>query len=113
MNYGYIRVSTDRQTVENQRSEILKYSSEKRFHIDEWVEQVVSGSAPLEERRLGTVLSRVSKDDVLIVTELSGLGRKLMEVMSILNSCMEKETKVYTIKEGYKLGNHISSTFRE
>jgi len=109
VNYGYIRVSTDRQTVENQRYEILKYASEKRFHIDEWVEEVVSGNAPLEERRLHTVLSKVAKDDVLIVTELSRLGRKLIEVMSILNSCMEKETKVYTIKEGYELGNNIPS----
>jgi putative DNA-invertase from lambdoid prophage Rac len=109
MIYGYIRVSTDKQTVENQRYEILKHASSKRLHIDEWIEEVASGSTGYKNRKLGSVLLKVGKDDVLIVSELSRLGRNLMEVMSILNTCMEKETKVFTIKEGYELGNNIPS----
>jgi len=74
---------------------------------------VACGRPPIKDRRLGTLLSRLSKDDVVIMTEMSRQGKNLIDVMSILNSCMEKETKVYTIKEGYELGNHISSTFRK
>lgn len=109
MIYGYIRVSTDKQTVENQRYEILKYASLKRIHIDQWVEEVASGRSAAKDRKLGEVISSLTKNDILIVSELSRLGRNLMEVMSILYSCMEKETKVFTIKEGYELGNNIPS----
>lgn len=109
MIYGYIRVSTDKQTVENQRFEILKYASNKRMQIDRWVEEIASGSAAVKDRKLGGVLDELSKNDILIVSELSRIGRNLMEVMSILNTCMEKETKVFTIKEGYELGNNIPS----
>lgn len=109
MIYGYIRVSTDKQTVENQRYEILKYASLKRIHIDQWVEEVASGKSAAKDRKLGEVISSLTKNDILIVSELSRLGRNLMEVMSILYSCMEKETKVFTIKEGYELGNNIPS----
>jgi DNA invertase Pin-like site-specific DNA recombinase len=109
MIYGYIRVSTDKQTVENQRYEILKYASLKRIHIDQWVEEVASGRSAAKDRKLGDVISSLTKNDILIVSELSRLGRNLMEVMSILYSCMEKETKVFTIKEGYELGNNIPS----
>lgn len=109
MIYGYIRVSTDKQTVENQRYEILKYASLKRIHIDQWVEEVANGRSAAKDRKLGEVISSLTKNDILIVSELSRLGRNLMEVMSILYSCMEKETKVFTIKEGYELGNNIPS----
>lgn len=51
----------------------------------------------------------LNKNDIVIVSELSRLGRNLMEVMSILHTCMQKESKVYAIKEGYELGNNISS----
>lgn len=107
--YGYIRVSTDKQTVENQRYEILKYASLKRMHIDQWVEEVASGRSAVKDRKLGEVISGLTQNDILIVSKLSRLGRNLMEVMNILNSCMVKETKVFTIKEGYELGNNIPS----
>jgi DNA invertase Pin-like site-specific DNA recombinase len=87
----------------------LKYASLKRIHIDQWVEEVASGKSAAKDRKLGEVISGLTKNDILIVSELSRLGRNLMEVMSILYSCMEKETKVFTIKEGYELGNNIPS----
>ncbi len=51
----------------------------------------------------------MQEGDILLVTELSRLGRSLMEVMSILHTLMEKEVKVYTTKERYTLGNNINS----
>src|SRR5579859_5343816 len=109
MIYGYIRVSTDKQTTENQRFEILKFASEKRLQIDAWVEETISATKHLDDRQLGQLLSRLQADDVLIVTELSRLGRSLLEVMSILHRIMETEAKVFTTKERYELGNTISS----
>lgn len=109
MIYGYIRVSTDKQTTENQRFEILKFCDEKRLHVDAWVEETISATRHLEERKLGELLDRLEGDDILIVTELSRLGRSLLEVMSILHWIMETEAKVFTTKERYELGNTISS----
>ena len=109
MIYGYIRVSTDKQTTDNQRFEILKYADEKKLSIDEWIEETISATKHLSHRKLGRLLDAMQPDDVLIVTELSRLGRSLLEVMSILHTLMEKEVKVFTTKERYELGNNISS----
>ncbi len=109
MIYGYIRVSTNRQTTENQRFEILKFADEKRLHIDQWVEETISATKHLDDRQLGQLLSRLEADGILIVTELSRIGRSILEVMSILHRIMETEAKVFTTKERYELGNTISS----
>jgi len=109
MNYAYIRVSTDKQTTENQRFEILKFADEKKFSIDSWLEETISGNKKVSDRKLGELLQKLNKNDMLIVTELSRLGRSLLEVMSILHTLMEKNVQVYTTKERYELGNNISS----
>ena len=109
MMYGYIRVSTDKQTMENQRFEILKFADEKKRHIDRWIEETISATKKLSDRKLGALIERMHEDDMLIVSELSRLGRSLLEVMSILHTLMEKDVKVFTTKERYELGNNISS----
>lgn len=109
MIYAYIRVSTDKQTVENQRFEILKYADAKKITIDKWVEETISSRRKLEDRLLGKTLDQLQSEDVLIVSELSRLGRNLMEVMSILHTCMDRDVQVHTIKEKYELGNNINS----
>lgn len=109
MNYGYIRVSTDRQTTENQKFEITKYAQGQNIFIGEWIEETISATKKLEERKFGMLLKKMQKGDQLIVTELSRLGRNLMQIMKILHDCMEKDIMVYTIKERYELGNNINS----
>jgi DNA invertase Pin-like site-specific DNA recombinase len=109
MIYGYIRVSTDKQTTENQRFEILKYADEKKLPIGTWIEETVSSTKKLSHRKLGALLAAMQPEDILLVTELSRLGRSLLEVMSMLHTLMDKEVKVFTTKERYELGNNISS----
>lgn len=109
MIYAYIRVSTDKQSVENQRFEILKYADAKKIMIDKWVEETVSSLKKLPDRLLGHTLTQLQSEDVLIVSELSRLGRNLMEVMSILHTCMDRDVQVHTIKEKYELGNNLNS----
>jgi DNA invertase Pin-like site-specific DNA recombinase len=109
MIYGYIRVSTDKQTTENQRFEILKYASERQLPVERWIEETISATKKLSDRKLGALIERMHEEDILIVTELSRLGRSILEVMSILHTLMEKDVKVFTTKERYELGNNISS----
>ncbi|MBQ7773937.1 MAG: master DNA invertase Mpi family serine-type recombinase [Bacteroidales bacterium] len=109
MIYGYIRVSTDRQTVENQRFEIEKFARVSNIIVDKWIEETISGNMAVEKRKLGSLLRRLHKDDILISSEISRLGRNLMMIMSILNVCMQKGIQVWTIKDNYRLGNDINS----
>ena len=109
MIYGYIRVSSDKQTVENQRFEINNFCERENIKIDGWIEETISGTKNYTKRQLGTLLKRVQKDDLIICAELSRLGRNLFMIMEILNICMTKECRVWTIKDNYRLGDDIQS----
>lgn len=109
MNYGYIRVSSDKQTVENQRFEINNFCKHSNLTIDGWIEETISGTKSYNKRELGKLLKRVDKDDLIICAELSRLGRNLFMIMEILNICMNKECRVWTIKDNYRLGEDIQS----
>ncbi|MGL5729528.1 MAG: master DNA invertase Mpi family serine-type recombinase [Bacteroidales bacterium] len=109
MIYGYIRVSSDKQTVENQRFEINNFCNNQKMKIDGWIEETISGTKSFNKRELGKLLNKVQKDDLIICAELSRLGRNLFMIMEILNICMSKECKVWTIKDNYRLGEDIQS----
>lgn len=109
MVYGYIRVSSDKQTVENQRFVINRFCSDNGMAIDGWIEETISGTKSYNKRELGKLLKRVQKDDLIICAELSRLGRNLFMIMEILNICMTKECRVWTIKDNYRLGEDIQS----
>ena len=109
MVYGYIRVSTDRQTVENQRFEIKRFCKENNLQVDKWIAETISGAKSVDKRQLGKLLKGVHKDDIIICSEISRLGRSLFMIMSVLNHCMEIGAKVWTIKDNYRLGDDITS----
>lgn len=109
MIYGYIRVSTDKQTTQNQKFEIKNYAKERKIVVDEWIEETISSTKKLNDRKFGKLLQKMQKGDTLIVSELSRMGRNLMQIMKILHDCMEKDISVFTIKERYELGNNINS----
>lgn len=109
MIYGYIRVSSDKQTVENQRFEINNFCERNKLVIDGWIEETISGTKSYNKRELGKLLKRVQKDDLIICAELSRLGRNLFMIMEILNICMTRECRVWTIKDNYRLGDDIQS----
>lgn len=109
MIYGYIRVSSDKQTVENQRYEINNFCNKENIVVDGWIEETISGTKNYDKRKLGELLEKVQKDDVIVCSELSRLGRNLFMIMEILNHCMERECKVWTIKDNYRLGDDIQS----
>ena len=85
MNYGYIRVSTDKQSVDNQKFEILSFAQKEGMTISTWIEETISGCRDYEQRKLGGLLSRMKAGDIMVCTELSRLGRNLFMIMSILN----------------------------
>lgn len=109
MVYAYIRVSTEKQTLENQRYEIEHFASSQNIVIDRWIEETISGTKSPDKRLLGKVLKEVNEGDILVATEISRFGRTLFMVMEILNLCLEKGCRVWTIRDGYRLGDDLQS----
>lgn len=110
MIYGYIRVSTDKQDTDNQKVGVIEKAKSLGTSIEDWItDDGVSGAKEPEDRQLGKLLDKIKEGDVIITSELSRLGRKLFMVMRILEHCMKVGAKVYTVKDGYELGDNIQS----
>lgn len=107
--YGYIRVSTDKQTLANQEFEINNFCTREKIKADKLVTETISGTKDFEKRKLGKLLRKLQPQDILICTEISRLGRNLMQIMTILNICLKKNVQVWTIKDNYRLGTDIQS----
>ena len=49
---AYLRVSTEKQFLENQREEIVRFAERNGMSIDKWYTETVSGSVSSKERKL-------------------------------------------------------------
>lgn len=103
MIYGYIRVSTATQTTENQHFEIEQFAAGQNIIVDEWITETISSREELKKRKLGRLIRKIKKGDMLIASELSRLGRDLLQIMGILNHCMTIGANIWTIKDNYRL----------
>lgn len=106
---AYLRVSTEKQHLENQKEEIRRFAQAHNLTIDRWVTETVSGKTQNKDRKLGPLLQRMHSGDTLIVTEISRLSRSLTEIMSIMGCCLKKNIILYSTKEGYAFNNSINS----
>ena len=109
MVIAYLRVSTEKQHLENQQSEITRYAELKGITIDRWVTEIISGKTVQNKRKLGALIKSLHTGDTLIVTEISRLSRTLHEVMSIMGECLKKNITIYSTKDGYAFDDSINS----
>lgn len=109
MIVGYLRVSTGKQHLINQKEEILRYAESKQIKVDQWVTEIVSGKKNEKERKLGSLLRKLKAGDTLIVTEISRLSRTMTDIMAIMGKCLRKNIRLYTTKEGYTFDDSINS----
>ena len=98
--WAYLRVSTSRQELDNQRLEILNFANQAGIRVDEFVEVEISSRKTTEERRIDELLARLSPGDTVVVSELSRLGRSLGEMVQIVEQLKEKEVALIAIKQG-------------
>lgn len=89
--------------------EIQKYCSYKKIRKIDFVNETVSGTVKVENRKLGDLLKKVKENDTIIVTELSRLGRSIVMILNVLQDLLERKVKVIAIKENYELGDNITS----
>lgn len=111
MNIAYVRVSTDKQTLENQKVAIAKYAKENRIRIDKWYSECVSGTKYEDTRELGKLMKTLRKGDLIIISEISRLSRKMFEIYSIFNKCIKAGVHLYSVKEKYRIADDLQSQF--
>jgi DNA invertase Pin-like site-specific DNA recombinase len=106
---AYLRVSTSRQDLEKNKDEILRLANEKKLGHVEFIEEKVSGSVKWKKRKIGEIIETLSEGDIIIVSELSRLGRSMLECMEILSISTDKGIKIYSVKVNWNLDNTIQS----
>jgi len=106
---AYLRVSTTDQDLEKNKADILHLANDKGLGQVEWVEEHVSGRVSWRKRRLATLLDRLQDGDTLIVSELSRLGRSMLECMEILSIASQKGVYLYAVKGNWQLDGTIQS----
>ena len=109
MVVAYLRVSTNKQHLMNQKEEIRKFAKSRKLTIDKWYNDVVSGNIASHNRKLGRLLDILQEGDCLIVTEVSRLSRTLIDVMNIINTCICRKITLHCTKEGYTFENNLNS----
>jgi DNA invertase Pin-like site-specific DNA recombinase len=108
--YAYIRVSSEGQTIENQRYELIPFAKLKGLVIEEWYEEIISGAKDIAKRKLSKLLQVIKKGDILFVAELSRLSRTLIGIIGTLGEFTKKGVMLYSKKENFELNNSIVST---
>ncbi|WP_054032009.1 recombinase family protein [Desulfatitalea tepidiphila] len=106
---AYVRVSTDKQDMENQRLEILKMANDRGLGKVRFVEETVTGRKNWRSRKLAGALEELSRDDALLVCELSRLGRSMLEIMEILSIASQAGVRVFAAKGSWALDGTIQS----
>lgn len=100
---AYLRASTDKQDIQNQRYEILEYANRHGLRVDDWVAITISSRKTIKQRRIEELLEKLADADTLIVTELSRLGRSTAEVIDLINQLMRRQIRLVVIKQNLDL----------
>ncbi len=106
---GYLRVSSDTQDIDKNKAEILVFANNKKLGQVTWVEEIVSGRVSWRKRLIGGVISDLQAGDHIIISELSRLGRSMLECMEILAVASSKQINIYAIKGNWRLDRSIQS----
>ncbi|MDF1684529.1 MAG: recombinase family protein [Legionellaceae bacterium] len=103
---AYIRTSTDKQDLNNQKLEIFEFAKKNKLEVDDFIQMTISSRKTNKERRIDEMLSVLNDADTLIVTELSRLGRSTAEVIGLVNELIKKQVRVIAIKQNLDIKQH-------
>ncbi len=108
-NIAYLRVSTAEQDLEKNKTDILFMANEKDLGRVEFVEETVSGRVSWKNRKIAQILEELKEGDNLLVSEISRIGRSMLEIMEVLSIAMQKKVNVYAVKGSWQLDNSLQS----
>ena len=107
---AYLRASTTKQDLDNQKLQILEYARQNQLSVDEYIEVTVSSRKTSKQRRIDELLTKLTNSDTLIVTELSRLGRSTAEVIALVNELVQRDIRLIVIKQGLDIHKHDMSS---
>src|SRR5215469_2241546 len=107
--FAYLRVSKLDQDLEKNKADILKLANDTHLGHVQFIEEKISGKISWRKRQIATILEQAQEGDTIIVSELSRLGRSMLECMEILSLAMQKGVRVYAVKGNWQLNNSIQS----
>jgi DNA invertase Pin-like site-specific DNA recombinase len=103
---AYIRTSTGKQDLNNQKLEILEYARKNDLKVDAFVEITISSRKTTKQRRIEEVLQTLTDSDTLIVTELSRLGRSTAEIIALINELVARSIRLIVLKQNLDINQH-------
>ena len=106
---GYLRVSSKSQDLDKNKTEILHLANDKQLGNVEWIEEKVSGTKDWKKRKLGEVVYDLNDGDTIVVSELSRLGRSMLQILEIIDYCRTNGIKIYAVKGGWSLDDSMQS----
>ena len=106
---GYLRVSTAQQDLEKNKADILTLANDKKLGNVVFVEETVSGRVSWKKRKIADVFATCNPGDIILVSELSRLGRSMLECMEILSVALERDIRIYAVKGNWQLDQTIQS----
>ncbi len=109
MIYGYLRVSTDKQDVANQKHGILEYANNRGMTGIQFFEDSVSGRKHWTDRQLGSLFSLCEEKDIIVVAEISRIARTTLQVLEFIKECNDKKVDLHITKQGLVLDDSIQS----
>ena len=108
---GFLRVSTLDQDTEKNKLDILQFANSRQFGNVEFIEETVSGTKDYKKRKLGALLDRMTKGDILIVPELSRIARSTIQILEVIQLTQDRGITLYSLKENFcNMDNSIAST---
>lgn len=96
---GYIRVSTDQQDLQNQQHSILNYANKNALGKVEFIEVKISSRKKDEDRKIDELFETLQAGEHLIVSELSRIGRSVVNVVTIVNQLIALGVNLHILKE--------------
>lgn len=109
MHYAYLRISTDKQDVENQRHGILEYANRHNLSGLNFIEDTVSGKKKWKDRKLGELVETLVKGDVIVFAEISRMARSALQVLEILEVCISRGISVHITKQNIVLDGSLQA----
>ena len=100
---GYLRTSTDKQEINNQRLEILEYARKEDLKVSDFIEVQISSRKSVKDRKIDELLGKLQNGDIVVATELSRIGRSTIEVLSIVKELVQNGVDIIFIKQNIKI----------
>ena len=109
-NFAYLRISSDHQDVKNQKLGVMEYCNSHNITGLKFIEDTISGKTPWRKRGIGQILTKSKSGDLIIVSEVSRLGRSTLQVLEILEESAQNGVSVHIAKNNMVLDGSMQAT---